>query len=341
MLKFLLYILSCSILVAPDKLEIRAIQLQGFAQGTTWHATYYANDSIVTTRDIDSILKVIDSSLSLYKPNSLIVTFNKSARGIKVDEHFKSVVKRSIQITSETAGLSDITIAPLINAWGFGAKRSEKLPSDTMIASILSCTGSDKIKVKGDSVIKSQPCVQIDANGIAQGYTVDIISALFERRKIQNYLVEVGGEMRIKGQKMPAREPFKIGIEAPAENEFAINAIQKIVYLRDGAITTSGNYRRFRENNGKKFSHIINPHTGKPSDNEMISATIYAKDATTADAYDNALMLMGMKRALEFVEKRHDLAAFIIYRDQYGNIADTASSRFVKLFDQPKSVKAK
>ncbi|HUQ66086.1 MAG TPA: FAD:protein FMN transferase [Flavitalea sp.] len=308
--------------------EIKTVHFTGQAQGTTWSVTYYHTDTSVSQNKIDSIFSSIDSSLSVYKPYSTISAFNKSTRGIKLDVHLKNIVRTSLEVTRETKGLSDITVAPLIEAWGFLAKQSSKIPDDHQLHQILKCVGIKNIRLKGDSLIKLKPCVKIDVNGIAQGYTVDVIASYLETEGINNYVVEVGGEVCVKGRKQPGNKPFKIGIESPSGDDFSALPMQRIVILNHGAVTTSGNYRKFHESKGKKYSHIINPHTGKSAGNGMISATVYAKNATTADAYDNALMLMGVKKALKFIEARPDMAAFIIYKTKNGAIADTASSRF-------------
>ena len=321
--------------------EIKSVHLSGEAQGTTWNVTYFHNDNPVSKNDLDSIFNSIDSSLSVYKPFSTISRFNNSKRGVKADEHLKRLVQTSFQITLETNGLSDITVAPLIEAWGFLAKQSSTIPNDREIKDLLQCVGVKYIRLQNDSLIKEKSCVKIDVNGIAQGYTVDIIANYLEKKGISDFLVELGGELRVKGKKQPDNNPFKVGIESPSGDDFSTPPMQKIIILNTGAITTSGNYRKFHENKGKKYSHIIDPRTGKSVDNEMISATVFAKDATTADAYDNALMLMGMERALRYIEERPDMAAFIIYKNKNGAIADTASTRFQKLIQVKQSEKSK
>jgi thiamine biosynthesis lipoprotein len=160
---------------------------------------------------------------------------------------------------------------------------------------------------------------------------VDVLAAFLETHGIKNYLVELGGEIRILGRKQPGNDKMKIGIEAPGEDELALSMMQKILPLDHGAITTSGSYRKFYESEGKKITHIIDPRTAYPVQNELISVTVYAPDAMTADAFDNALMVMGLQKGLQWVEKRKDLAAHFIYRTKTGAVADTASSRFYKL----------
>lgn len=334
MLNVLVYSVLSSLLCSTQQAQVKAYYLDGRAQGTTWHITYYSADELVKKGSVDSILAAIDTSLSLYNPLSLIVKFNQSQRGVKADRYLKQVVQRSLQITRETGGISDITIGPVVSAWGFGAKPAPALPDSAYLNALLSCVGYDKIQLKGDSLIKSKPCVAIDVNGIAQGYSVDLIAGYLESRGLANFLVELGGELRIKGTKQPSGEAFRIGIESPSGEELSLEPMQKILHLRDGAITTSGNYRQFRERGGRKYTHIIDPRTGRPAETEMISVTIFAKDAITADAFDNALMLMSLDKALEFTESRSDLAAFFIYRTPDGSIADTASSRFAALLNQ-------
>ena len=168
-------------------------------------------------------------------------------------------------------------------------------------------------------------------NGIAQGYSVDVIADFLEQHNITNYIVELGGELRVKGRKQPSGEKMKIGIESPTKNEFDDESLEGIVSIDSGAITTSGSYRKFYESKGKIITHLIDPTTGYPVQNELISVTVYAKDAITADAYDNALMLMGLKNGLKFIEQRKDIAAYFIYHKSNGEIADTASSQFYKL----------
>lgn len=312
--------------------SIRKFSITGLAQGTTYAITYYAADSVVTKYQADSLLNKIDSSLSIYKPYSLISQFNNSETGITIDDHFKNVVEKSLAVCRETKGIFDITILPIIQVWGFGTKPIDSLPSKTTIRTLKKCVSSKYLSLDDHQLKKSKPCVKLDVNGIAQGYSVDALAALLEKKGISNYIVELGGEITVKGRKQPGNIKMRIGIEAPTDNEFATGSMQRIVELDGGSITTSGSYRKYYESQGKKISHIIDARTGYPAQNELISVTVYAKSAIIADAYDNALMAMGLKKALNFVEKRNDIAAHFIYRKANGAVADTASSEFYKLF---------
>jgi thiamine biosynthesis lipoprotein len=321
---------------AHTSIDWKRYAIAGTAQGTTYSIIYYAEDSTVTKSVIDSVLGSLDSSLSLYKPYSRINQFINSAKGINIDNHLLQVVKKSIDTYNATNGLFDITVQPLVQAWGFGVTKTNTVPDATTIKNILSCVNTKLLRLKGNRLSKAKPCVKIDLNGIAQGYSVDVLAALLEKHGIKNYIVELGGEIKVKGRKQPSGEKMKIGIESPNEDAFENHPLQKIIELDGGAITTSGSYRKYYESKGEKITHLVNPKTGYPHKNELISVTVYAKDAMTADAYDNALMLMGLKEALAFVEKRKDLAAYFVYMNANGNIADTASSDFFKLMMKPR-----
>lgn len=305
-------------------------EINGLAQGTTYHIVYYAQDSVVKKQQVDSILNSLDSSLSIYKPYSLINTFNNSDNGAQLDEHLYAVINKSLNTYKQTGGIFDITVFPLVQAWGFAAKHPDALPDSAKILELKKCVSSEYLQLKDHYLSKTKPCVQIDVNGIAQGYSVDIVANYLVQQNIHDYVVEIGGEIRVNGHK-PDGEKMKIGIEAPGNDSTDEEMMEKVLQMDHGAITTSGSYRKFYESDGKKISHIINPFTGYSAQNELISVTVYAKDAFTADAYDNALMVMGLQNAMQFVEKRKDMAAFFIYRKPDGIVADTASSRFYKM----------
>ncbi len=328
---FLIYFLLCAFILSSQNQE-RPYRIEGTAQGTTYRILYYSDDSLVTKSEIDILLAGIDSSLSLYKPYSLINQFNQGQGPIKMDAHFESVYYASLNTWKDTRGLFDITVKPLVQAWGFGVKKSTNVPNKDTIARILACTGSQQLTTRGNQLFKRMPCVQIDMNGIAQGYSVDQIAFLLEKKGLQNYLVELGGEIRVKGRKGASGEMFRVGIESPQTNEWDLNTLQRQIKLPEGAITTSGSYRNYYESEGKTLSHIIDPRTGYPVSTNLISVTVWAKDAMTADAYDNALMLMGMEQAMEFIESKKEMAAYFIYKDQHGEIKDTASTTFLRFF---------
>ncbi|MVN74926.1 FAD:protein FMN transferase [Hymenobacter sp. HMF4947] len=336
MLLGLLVVLAGWLLPPTPASEVRrAFHLSGYAQGTTYAITYYAPDSLVTSQDITTQLAEIDASMSLYQPGSLINQFNQSARGIVADQHLRVVVRKALQVYQATGGRFDATVEPLVQAWGFGTRPVAAPPSAATIRAILPHIGSDKIHLKGDSLVKDLPAMHLDLNGIAQGYSVDVLATLLERHHIQDYLVELGGEIRVRGHKWPSGELMRIGIEQPDTSAFAAAAMQQVICLPAGGVTTSGNYRKFRQWGGVRSAHLIDPKTGYAFQNELISVTVVATDALTADAYDNALMGMGLASALTFLKQNPALQAYLIYQRPDGTAAATATAGLQQLLSHP------
>jgi len=318
-----------SVLHSGDE-QLQEFKINGYAQGTSYSITYYAKNEWVKKSNIDSIIQIIDQSMSLYKPNSLINKFNESTSGMLVDFHFMEVYKRAHSIFKDTKGKFDVTVAPLVQLWGFGPKKITKLPDDAAIKNALKGVGMEKISRHHNFLKKKSPQVSIDFNGIAQGYTVDVIAAHLQRNKIDHFMVEVGGELYINGTK-PNGQGFKIGIEGPTDTELSSQSMKHILQFKKGAITTSGNYQKYVMNGNQRISHLIDPKTGYPLKNEMVSVTVFAKDAITADGYDNPLMAMSVKEALAFVAKRKNMEVYMIYKKPNGELADTLSAGFKKL----------
>lgn len=307
--------------------------IAGYSQGTTYQITYYATDSVVTQSQTDSLLEQLDRSISLYNSESLICKFNRSDDGIIIDEPFRVLVEKAFEINRVTDGLVDITVKPLVDAWGFGVKKPVKFPGQEEVIHILKNVGQDKLWLEGNYLHKQTPGVQIDLNGIAQGYAADLLGHFCEGRGVYNYVAEIGGELCIKGQK-PDGERFKIGIEAIDGNDINPGPLRKIIEPSDGAVTTSGNYRKHLEAGGRQIAHLINPKTGYPFQNEMISVTVWAMDGITADGFDNGFMGMGREKTLRFLTGRNDMGAYIIYRKPDGTIADTVTTAFKKYMSQ-------
>lgn len=306
---------------------LKLYQLSGYAQGTTYNINYYHGSQAISKKQIDSILVAIDSSLSIYKDYSLITTFNQSARGLKMDVHLQTVVEKSLAISKKSNGAFDITVYPLVNAWGFGLSKPTIPPSHAEIKKLLGNTGYQNIEIKGNELLKRKPQIQIDVNGIAQGYSVDLIADFLEKNGVRHYMAELGGELRVKGKK-PENQSFKIGIEAVNDIDFA--PLTKFIEIDSGAITTSGNYRKFMELGTEQSNHIINPKTGYYQKNSLVSVTVYAPDAITADGYDNVLMNLGLEKSLSFLAKHKELAAYFVFKKD-GKIKDTCSVGFPKI----------
>ncbi len=311
---------------------LKEINISGQAQGTTYSIKYYANDSSVYTQaDAEFLFKHINLSLSLYEPASLINKFNQSDTGVTMDLAMQMVVNESMRISRRTEGLSDMTVFPLVQFWGFGVNKITAEPDTTLIPNLLQCVGQNLISVKGRQLRKKKPCVKIDLNGIAQGFTVDMIAQALESKGVENFLVEVGGEIRVKGKKLPGNKPMEIGIESPADLESEEFVIRRVIRPGEGAVTTSGNFHKYYESKGRIITHLIDPRTGYTINNELISVTVFAQDAMTADGYDNALMVMGLNKSFAFIEKYQNLEAYFIYKKPDGTIADTATKGFYAL----------
>lgn len=305
----------------------------GYAQGTDYSIKYFARDSLVTKQSIDSILMVIDSSMSLYKPYSLINRFNETKQGLDIDPHFAAVMRKSFQVYKATIGKFDVTVAPLVQAWGFGPKPISSFPDSMAVNTILECVGMNNLRLKGNHLTKTKPCIKVDLNGIAQGYSVDVIADYLIKKGITSFVVEIGGELRVKGPK-PDGSWMRIGIEGPAASPNAEPVIRHIIRINNGAITTAGNYRKYLQKGARKIAHLIDPKTGYPLDNSLISVTVYAKDAVTADGYDSPIMAMDVSEALNFVSSRKGMEAYIIYRKPDGSVADTLTRGFKRMIVQ-------
>ncbi|ETZ20467.1 FAD:protein FMN transferase [Pedobacter sp. V48] len=325
---FILLLLS-QIFLLFKKEELRQYAIHGYAQGTDYSIKYFARDSIVTKGNVDSILMVIDSSMSLYKSYSLINKFNASSKGIVLDPHFAKVMAKSFEVYKATKGKFDVTVEPLVQAWGFGAKPIDKFPDSARVKELLKCVGMNNLSLKGNFLKKQKPCINVDLNGIAQGYSVDVVADHLINKGITSFVVEIGGELRIKGPK-PDGTSMNIGIEGPADSPNAEPEVRHVISINDGAITTAGNYRKYLQKGSRKIAHLIDPKTGYPLDNALISVTIYAKDAITADGYDSPIMAMNVNEALDFATKKN-MEAYIIYHRKDGSVADTLTAGFKKM----------
>lgn len=313
-----------------QKKEQQQYTVHGYAQGTDYSIKYFAESPVVSGAEVDSILLKIDSSMSLYKPYSLINKFNNATKTLSMDTHFLRVINKSFEINKATDGRFDITVAPLVQAWGFGPKPITVFPDSNRVKELLKNVGMNLLSIQGNNLLKRQPGVQIDLNGIAQGYSVDVVADYLLQKGIRCFVVEIGGEIRMKGPK-PDGTALRVGIEGPALNEQSEPQLRHVISFNEGAVTTSGNYRKYLRAGGKKISHLIDPKTGYPLDNQLISVTIYAKDALTADGYDNAVMAMSIEQALAFVSAKKNMEAYLIYHRKDGTVTDTLTAGFKKM----------
>lgn len=319
----LLYLLMIKLVFTPDFQVIT-----GTAQGTTYTIKYVGELGSITKIEIDSIFSVLDQSLSLYLPGSLINQFN--SRGVvKMDVHMKAVVLEAMKIAKESDGAFDITVGALSDLWGFGPVPHQQVPRKREIKKRLRVTGSRYISVRDDLLVALEKGVKIDCNGIAQGYSVDVVAAFLQARGIDRMMVELGGEIRVSG-KHPDKDYWTIGIESPGAIAGDWYPVEKMIRLNDAAVTTSGDYRKFFTAGGKTFGHVIDPRQGRPVNNGIISVTVIAGDAITADAWDNAFFVMGIENSLEAIRNKPGIEAYMIYKNKEGAIRDTATTGFQK-----------
>lgn len=307
--------------------EENSFMIRGRAQGTTYSIRYQAADSALHQREVDSLFRAVDLSLSLYHPSSLINRFNQEGK-VRMDEHMQKVLCASLDLYDQSRGAFDITTGNLSRHWGFGPPSGNHRPSRTKA---LSLTGSQWLQRRGDSLFTRRNGVRIDCNGIAQGYTVDLIAEWLMSRGIKHFMVELGGEIRVMGD-APGGRAWKIGLESPEPLAGSWHGVERPVSIRDMAITTSAVYRNERQKKGRRYGHVIDPHAGKPVDNGILSVTVVAPTAMEADGLDNALYVMGWERGLHWLQERKGAEALFIYRDAFGHIRDTASAGMYKLF---------
>lgn len=327
-MKVLIHIISCIIILSGCKSENKLlIKIDGEAQGTTWHISYLSEDTVNYKRDIDSILKDIDQSLSTYIPVSIISRINNNESNVLADKYFIDVFNKSTEVSDRTTGLFDVTVGPLVNAWGFGFTKKATIDS-TRIDSLLEFVGYKMVRLEGNKVIKAKPQIILDFNAIAQGYSVDVLSAYLEDKGINNYLVEIGGELKAKGKKND--ENWKVGIDQPLENNTAEREIGAVIELDNRALCTSGNYRKFYEENGKKYAHILDPRKGFPAKQNILSATVLADNGITADAYATAFMIMGLESSKRFLSDNKDLNLEVYFIYDEKGLWKTYSSESLK-----------
>lgn len=292
-------------------------QLQGKAQGTTYSIKYQSSKADNFLKEVDSLFLMIDKSMSTYIPNSLITRINQGENPL-IDQHFENVFNQSVAVYHESDGMFDPTVGSLVRAYGFGKEHPTNKITQKVIDSLMQLVGLHKVKIENQHVIKDNPAIQLDFNAIAQGYSVDLIAQFLESRGIQNYMVEIGGEVKAKGVN-PQGKLWSIGIQNP---EKETGTIETIVHLNNNALATSGNYRKFKiDQNGKKYVHTINPKTGQAQQNDLLSATVlHPTHCSKADAYATTLMVLGYEDALKFLAKQPELKVYLIYIDKKGEI---------------------
>jgi len=323
-MKIVFFILICSFLIISCKERKKEyISLEGIAQGGTFRIKYEPIPDTISVKEIYKILNEINSTLSLYDTNSIISRINKNDTAVMLNRYFIEIYREAYKVYQQTDGAFDITVAPLVQYWGFIPK-VQKFNNIKTTDSLLKLVGVDKIHLQKEKIIKDYADIKLDMNGIAQGFTVDKISMYLESKKIKNYMIEVGGEVKVKGKNQKG-ELWKIGIDKPIENSNEFNReLQTVLSISDVSLATSGSYRKFIEKDGIKYSHTINPRTGIPTFHNLLSVTVLHSSCTYADAIATAIMVMGLEAGKRFV-KENKISAYFIYSDETGNYKTWAS----------------
>lgn len=289
---------------------------EGFVFGTIYHITYQSDKNY--QKEIEAELKKVDQSLSPFNKTSIISRINRN-ENVAVDEMFKEVFTLAENISKETDGAFDITVAPMVNVWGFGFKQGIT-PSKEVIDSLKAIVGFHKVALVDGHVKKQNPNTMLDCSAIAKGYGSDIVARFLKSKGIENYMVEIGGEVVTRGNS-EKRVPWRIGVNKPTDDSLNTSTeLQTVLNVTDKAMATSGNYRNFYYKNGKKYAHTIDPKTGYPVQHNILSATVIADNCATADAYATSFMVLGMDRAQKILAKHPDLLAYLIYSDDKGKM---------------------
>lgn len=316
----------------------KQVKLTGEAQGTYYSIIYYDTEGRNLQKEIDSLLDEFDLTASLWVEESLIRRVNDNLDSI-VNEDFARLVELSTKMNEYTGGAFDCTVGKLVNAWGFGFSKREDM-SDAIVDSLLQYVGQQPTIVNDRQnrqiVRKATPECMIDFNAIAQGYSTDKICRFLDSKGIGNYLVDIGGEVYAKGCK-PDSSAWTVGIERPAENRYSTPEVETSIELRDMAVVTSGNYRKYYEKDGVRYSHTIDPATGHPVEHTLLSVSVVDESAWRADALATAFMVMGLDRAKRFISEHPDdpglQAVFFIYNEN-GEYRTYSTEGFKKIQKQ-------
>jgi FAD:protein FMN transferase len=306
------------------------VKIAGETQGTTYHITYEEKDSLSYQADIDSLLELFDLTFSIYNPSSIVSRINANDSGAVANLWFMEGIQKAMAISKLTDGAFDITVGPLVNAWGFGNRQKSAFDKER-VDSLRKLVGYQKITLKENLVIKKDTGMQLDFNAIAQGHSVDIVSEFMEKKNIKNYLVEIGGELRARGENAQSK-PWSVGIDKPNDNMGADNRqMQAVVGVSNKSIATSGNYRKFYIEDGKRYSHHIDPKTGYPTKNNLLSVSVMADKCIDADAMGTAFLVMGLEKSKEFLRAHPEFEAYFIWSDDMNKFQVYMTPGFAKI----------
>lgn len=313
-LPFLVLLIVGTVVIIRNQSSMPYQHNSGMVFGTTYNITYQCDSNLHNS--IKRELQKVDEALSPFNKRSVITAVNNN-RDIEVNDMFADVFSLAQKISDDTGGDFDITVAPLVNAWGFGFKNGTQ-PTRHNIDSLKSIIGYKKVRLEGRKVVKKDKRLMLDCSSIAKGYGSDVVARFLQKRGVKNYMVEIGGEIVTKGISQK-RVPWKIGVTKPVDDSLSVSKeLQSVINVTDKAMATSGNYRNFYYKNGKKYAHTIDPHTGYPVQHNILSATVIADNCATADAYATAFMVMGLEKAKKLLDRHPELMAYFIYSDNDG-----------------------
>ena len=313
---FLALLIIGTVLIVMQQRSMPYQHDEGMVFGTVYNITYQYDSDL--KQDIEAELQKVDNSLSPFNKGSIISKVNRNENP-EVNDMFADVFTLAEEDSAQTGGAFDITVAPLVNMWGFGTKQFHR-PDKESVDSLMKFVGFNKISLKNKHVVKQNPNIQLDCSGIAKGYGCDVVARFLRSKGIKNFMVEIGGEVVTSGNS-EKRVPWKIGVTKPTDDSLQENQeLQTVLNVTDKAMATSGNYRNFYVEGGKKFAHTIDPHTGYPVQHSLLSSTVLAHDCATADAYATSFMVLGIDKAKEVLKKHPELMAYFIYSDAKGNL---------------------
>ena len=316
-LGFLAFLIIGTVLIIKHQHNMPYQHNRGQIFGTFYSITYQCDNDL--QKEIEAELKKVDQALSMFNKESIISKINRNEK-VELNEMFLQVFTLAQKVSQDTDGAFDITVAPLVNAWGFGFKTGDQ-PSVASIDSLMSTVGYNKISLKGRQVFKENKNTMLDCSAIAKGYGSDVVAAFLKKRGIENFMVEIGGEVVTQGIS-EKRVPWRIGVTKPTEDSLSIgDELQTVLNVTNKAMATSGNYRNFYYKDGKKYAHTIDPKTGYPVQHSLLSATVLANNCATADAYATSFKVMGIEKAKAVLERHPELMAYFIYSDKKGELA--------------------
>ena len=316
-LPFLVLLIIGTVLIISQQQSTPYRQASDMVFGTTYKIVYEC-DSDLSVAIREELMKV-DHSLSPFNKESVITAVNQN-REVTLDPYFVEVFTKAMEISADTEGAFDITVAPLVNAWGFGF-RNEQMPTAHQVDSLRRIIGYQKVSLADGKIRKQDSRMMLDCSAIAKGFGVDAVARMLYSRGVQNYMVEIGGEVVTRGVNAQ-RLPWRVGVVKPTEDSLSIgHELQTVLNVTDKAMATSGNYRNFYYKNGRRYAHTIDPKTGYPVQHSLLSATVLADNCAMADAYATSFMVMGMERAQILLERHPELMAYLIYDTGKGDLA--------------------